>query len=149
MAAPPADHLPTVAPPPFIPRPLPIAPPPAPTTGHPAPAGPFAQESAPGYDGGSRYQQHQGHRGPRGQYAKRCEEGGVLCLGDESRGESTGACSIVPPVAVADPRIAPVVAAPVEPSPASVQPADKLVVPPLAPALALDPPLVMNLRLLE
>ena len=67
-----------------------------------------------------------------------------MCLGDGSKGESTGACSVVPPVAVTDPRVAPVVAAPVDPSPAPAQPAKTLVVPPLAPAPALDPPIVTN-----
>ena len=144
VAAPPADHFPALAPPPFIPPPLPMAPPPAPTSRHPAPAGPFAQESAPGYYGGPRFQQHQEHRGPRGQHLKRCEEDGVLCLGVGSRGESTGARSVVPPVAVTDSSGAPVVAAPVDPSPAPVQPAETLVVPPLAPTPAIDPPLVTN-----
>ena len=144
VAAPPADYLPALAPPPFIPPPLPMPPLLAPTTGHPAPTGPFAQESAPGYDGGSRYQQHQGHRGPRGQHFERREEDGVLVLGNGSRGGRTGACRIVPPAAVMGPRVAPVVAAPVDPSPAPVQPADTLVVPPLALAPVLDPPLVTN-----
>ena len=144
VGVPPADPFPALAPPPFIPPPLPMAPPLAPTTGHPAPPGPFVQESAPGYDRGPRYQQHQGHRGPRGQHFKTCEGGNVLLLGDGSRGESTGNCSVVHPVAVTDPRVAPVVAAPVDPSPAPVQSIETLVALPLASAPVPDPSLVTN-----
>ena len=101
-------------------------------------------EPAPGYDGGPLYQQHQRNRGTRGQHFKRCDEGDELVLGVWSRGEGTGTCRVVLPVAVTDPLVAPVVAAPVDLAASPAQPVDTPVAAPLAPAPVAGPALVTN-----
>ena len=59
-------------------------------------------------------------------------------------GESTGTFSVVPHIAVTNPRVAPVVTTPVDPSPAPAQPVDTLVAPPLTSAPVSGPSLVTN-----
>ena len=67
-----------------------------------------------------------------------------MVLGVGTQGEGTGTCSIVPPVAVTDPRVAPVVAAPVDSAPVPAQPVDTPVAAPLAPTPVAGPAQVTN-----